>query len=298
MYRDTPLSSGSLFHFTQKKENLKHIIKSGFKPNFSLEQISFSFVDELTEKEAQLMGPETMRRWFDAKRDRQANPHLYLAMVSFCDIPLKLSKPHRLIYGNYAIGLSKHWAENIIALNPIIYMANNSNLRSYFSTLWTRIPLVDENYFYRSKDYTVHGEYGKKLRERDLENAEFQVRNYHKILEMCREIVYYVKPYAGPFCYGQYENQNHRFYDEREWRYIPPFDKDSTNCLETNVPNNLRDYYYKKLQSLAVDLPSVTHIIVNTQEEVQEFKDYVSELQASLCQTCDLSGMKIIAVET
>lgn len=119
MYRDTLLSTGSLFHYTPTKDNLKSIIKSGLRANFSLEEISFSFVDELSQKEVELMGPTTMQKWLETKQNWQNADQIYIAMVSFCDIPLELSKPHRNIYGNYAIGLSKQWAENIIGLNPM-----------------------------------------------------------------------------------------------------------------------------------------------------------------------------------
>ena len=71
MYRDTLLSAGSLFHYTPTKDNLKSIIKSGLRANFSLEEISFRFVDELSQEEAELMGPTTIHKWFEARNIRQ-----------------------------------------------------------------------------------------------------------------------------------------------------------------------------------------------------------------------------------
>ena len=111
-------------------------------------------------------------------------------MISFCDIPLELSKPHRDIYGNYAIGLSKEWAENVIGLNSIIYVTTNSQLLSYFSTLYTRISLIDQNYFYRAKDQpsflSDDHPYNKEMKEREFRNVRFQVQNYNNVLKMCR----------------------------------------------------------------------------------------------------------------
>lgn len=188
--------------------------------------------------------------------------------------------------------------------NPIIYMTKSSKLFSYFSTLYTRISLIDQNYFFRARDETsflgADHPYEKEMKEKEFKNVRFQAQNYDNVLKMCREIACYVKPYSGFFSHGSYENQHHRFYDEREWRYIPHSEQDSPNCLSKSMYNTegLKTFFVKNVQSLEVDFSSITHLVVNYKEEVDEIIDYIYESQASSYQKIDLSRVKIVTVES
>jgi hypothetical protein len=92
------LSSNSIIHFTGEKSHLKSILKSGFRPSFCKEKITFDNAMEI-----------------------------HVPMVSFCDIPLSKIKDHIGKYGEYGIGLTKDWAEKQ-GLNPVLYLQQKSYL--------------------------------------------------------------------------------------------------------------------------------------------------------------------------
>lgn len=94
-----PVSSNTMFHFTNSIENIESILKDDFIPRCSLETI-FTGSDKL---------------------------EFAYPMVCFCDIPLSQVTKHIDFYGHYGIGLSKSWG---IAngLNPVLYVESGSDL--------------------------------------------------------------------------------------------------------------------------------------------------------------------------
>ncbi len=93
-----PLSSNTLFHFTNSPLHLYNILRSDFIPHYSLE--------------------------YD----------VLVPMVCFCDIPLSQVKNHVDLYGGYGIGLTKEWGIRN-HLNPVIYLERRSILKRTFNTL-------------------------------------------------------------------------------------------------------------------------------------------------------------------
>lgn len=87
--------SNSFFHYTQKYDVLVEILKNGFVGSYANEQFP--------------------------KNDGTIG-HLYIPMISFCDIPL--SRLQYIVYGNYAIGMSRVWG-NDLPLCPVSYFPNN-----------------------------------------------------------------------------------------------------------------------------------------------------------------------------
>lgn len=91
------LSSASLFHFTRTFEALRSILREGFRPHYSREDLAMFGLPQC----------------------------LGVPMVSFCDIPLSKTEKHSRVYGCYALGLNKEWgkARNI---SPIHYIYPDS----------------------------------------------------------------------------------------------------------------------------------------------------------------------------
>jgi hypothetical protein len=99
------LSSNSIMHFTDSSDNLKGILREGFKVKYCLENV------------------ETPNGAL----------HYSIPMVSFCDIPLSEMKDHISKYGGYGIGLKREWAQ-LNGLNPVLYIDNKSTLGAGFHT--------------------------------------------------------------------------------------------------------------------------------------------------------------------
>jgi hypothetical protein len=120
-------------------------------------------------------------------------------MVCFCDLPISRHSEYRKKYGEYGIGLKKNWGisndEN--HLTPVIYSHRKS------------ISSANLMYFIEeSKRYEIN-----------MTKEEIQVfKNNVSLLMM------HFKPYSA-FCYNKedkrFSNNEIRFYDEKEWRYIP-----------------------------------------------------------------------------
>jgi hypothetical protein len=110
-------------------------------------------------------------------------------MVCFCDIPLSQIKEHIYKYGRYGIGLSKEWGRRN-GLNPVFYMRGGSALSK-----------------------SIEAIIGNLL--------EAQRTTLSGIPDALKNVVRYMKPYSGYFLRGVKKTKRIKFYDEREWRYIP-----------------------------------------------------------------------------
>lgn len=108
-----------------------------------------------------------------------------IPMVCFCDLPLSNVNEHLQFYGNYGIGLSKEWGIKN-GLNPVLYLAPESLFIKLF-----RILIVDTIVENRTSDSGI-----------------------------AVELIDYTKPYEGKM-HRKGDVIEKRFYDEREWRYIP-----------------------------------------------------------------------------
>ena len=82
----------TLFHFTDKVESLKSILRKGLRFSYCFEE----FID---------------------------NMGIAIPMICFCDIPLLRTVEHRHKYGNYMNGLDKNFLRRRLnyVLNPVAY---------------------------------------------------------------------------------------------------------------------------------------------------------------------------------
>lgn len=95
------LNSISLFHFTNKMDNIVHILKDGyFWPIYCPE------VD----------------------KTKNGDKYAYaFPMVCFCDIPLSQINEQTDDYGSYAIAMSKEWATEK-GISPVLYYSSTESL--------------------------------------------------------------------------------------------------------------------------------------------------------------------------
>lgn len=233
------LSSNELFHFT-KFEYLKLIIESkSFLPRFNLE---FTHLSNSFEHKAAL---------------------LPIAMVCFCDIPFEHSKKHRERYGNYGIVLTEKW-KLAKGLNPIFYVQSESflaNIFANFASMTSKFIPIMENKEYGIEIPLTLGKVGKNLTYLTYFLKQFE--NKKSVLI----------DYEGKI--RKFEKR--RFYDEREWRYIP-FKADNKNELfitiwEFDNPTGLENAH-KNLEKykLLFEFDDIKYLIVNNEIEKKELE--------------------------
>lgn len=121
----------------------------------------------------------------------QLNLRLAVPMVCFCDIPLSLISEHTLKYGEYAIGIKKDWAIKQ-GVSPVLYVHDNSLI---LKTVLSEMKEI-------SKEVLDNPEGEASLRMKKLVDAVCMMKPYKGFDERVGKIV--------------------RYYDEREWRYVPP----------------------------------------------------------------------------
>jgi hypothetical protein len=121
--------------------------------------------------------------------DRWAVP-----MTCFCDLRLSQIREHLDDYGGYGIGLTKTWgAAN--GLSPLIYLYPESYSSELFGRAIEHLRIL-----------------------KDLEDS--RGRSNSTALITALELVAITKPYEG-ISNRKGTPQRKRFYDEREWRYLP-----------------------------------------------------------------------------
>lgn len=176
------LSTNELFHFT-KIEYLKSILyDQGFYPRYNHEFVLF---DEMSESKGALWG---------------------IPMVCFCDIPIELSDEHRKRYGNVGIAMSEKWKLEK-RLNPVTYIQSESSLAQSLAHLTLLDKKLDK----------IYSKYHSDEMMMDCVNTIVKLNH----------LFYYCKQFenkkAKKVKFGNkiYEFEKRRFYDEREWRFIP-----------------------------------------------------------------------------
>ena len=124
-----------------------------------------------------------------------------IPMVCFTDIPIDLIDEHMKEYGSFGIGMKKEWGIKN-GLNPVSYVLKDSEFYNSFNHL---------------QYIAVHN-----ASELDKGKKEMQ-----KTLEMMIAFMNYagfLKEYSSD------KSLNSKpYYDEREWRYLPPFADENAN---------------------------------------------------------------------
>ncbi len=178
-------------------------------------------------------------------------------MVCFCDIPLSKLKRHIGTYGNYGIGLAKNWGfkKN---LSPVIYTKQKARTASNYEKLikWYR-----QNFDEGSKNSKE-----KKFRQ------------------LFSDFLMFTKPYSGKM-FKNGKNQFTRFYDEREWRWVPRItNKDIWTHLgkEQFLNKEIKDkadLMVSELYRLHFQPKDINYLILNTEEEIDDFIQSIEQIK-------------------
>jgi hypothetical protein len=120
-----------------------------------------------------------------------------IPMVCFCDLPLSSTARHLTTYGNYGIGLTKPWGMNA-GITPLLYTYPHSRLAHTFAQIVDRLNAAEK-----------------------LKPGSEHQSVLTQLLDAAYDLSCLVKPYEGDFWRRGTLLPNVRFYDEREWRYVP-----------------------------------------------------------------------------
>ncbi len=180
-----------------------------------------------------------------------------IPMTCFCDISLSQISNHIKTYGNYGIGMKKEWGIKK-RLNPIIYLNKDSFVTEPLS-------IIAEN--------------GFKLNSFENEEAR---KIGSDIINSWVSLLMYSKPYSGDFTHNGKTDKNVKFYNEREWRFIPtkgeksaPFGTLSKEKMEDIKELEVANERLKSYQ-LHFEPDDVKYIFVKEENEIHKM---VNELR-------------------
>lgn len=206
------------------------------------------------------------------------SPYWEIPIVCFCDIPLSQIKEHTSWYGEYAIGITKEWAvKNNV--NPILYINDDIEL----------VNTLKENFSFLLD-----------LREKeDCVNANIQPF-INNLFYQCA----YIKPYEGEQYHPKEQQiETKRFYDEREWRYIPLRSKfsepNSIFCIgnDSFIKGGFNSYITDEL-GLNFEPQYINYIIVSKEKEILDIKREIETIKGEYSRNdVELLTTRIISME-
>jgi hypothetical protein len=244
------VTSETLFHFTTSLKNLQNILLKKFNLTYCNEKFTLN----------------------------NENQDYYFPMISFCDIPLSLAKDQIDKYGPYAIGLTKEWGIRN-KLNPIVYLEKNSllaqdiqedidrlfklvegikstdkkNILYHLTQISSRISNFSKakSIITSSEKNALHVEALTDVLKL-LDDAIPTLTTCSNIWGHFTDLIYsklnfyrYIKNYQGPLFRPNKSIDEYRFYDEREWRYVPAIN-------DKRIEPKLNEEQYKKYRGTAV----------------------------------------------
>lgn len=247
------LSANTLFHFTNSIDNLVGILSNEFYPRYC---------------------PEDHSVFHKKQSIFHVNSKRAIPMVCFCDIPLSQIRNHIRTYGHYAIGLSKAWGiKNKVS--PVMYTLPNSNSTT----------CLKDSFDYLVTKFIVS--IGSPFKTNAVSSADKELA---EIVGKLDNIIYYTKPYEGSFKRGGKLLKKVRFYDEREWRYIPEMALLRNNKIMTSIPNDdLLDERVKydmnanisKHCRLSFTPKDIKYIVVRYNAEILGIIDRINEIKSN-----------------
>lgn len=165
-----------------------------------------------------------------------------IPMICFCDISLSQISNHIKNYGNYGLGMTKEWGIRN-KLNPVIYLNANSKLSNSLSKLVDSIiASLDQNC------------------TEDINEISDQFMNISK----------YIK---------QYDNCDRsddliKFYDEKEWRYVPEMKLELSSKYSIPVHEFQNKVAVEKINEqlieyrLVFNVKDIKYIFLSNEEEI------------------------------
>ncbi len=261
----------NLIHITSKYDNIKSILKDGFKASYAEEKFG--------------------------------TRNILVPMISFSNILLRDLGPNEVVdYGEYGIGINREFATTL-EINPVCYVYENSivekTIRNFYdlSLIPQTIDIIKKELaqkiigFTKVTDY-VH--FNPKL-EIEVENLINSINSNTEqtLIEALKiyatktyENAYYQLLLSKPYKVKNKKGQVKIAYNEREWR------KGFHNLgfiFETNANGeiNPKFTYYKSQQkphldsietSLKIEIENIEIIILKEEQEIQDMKEFLNKV--------------------
>ncbi len=199
---------------------------------------------------------------------------LAVPIICFCDIPLSQIKDHIFNYGYYAIGLTKNWAiKNKVS--PVLYSYKDSDL----------INCLSENLTYATNLNDVFIKAAQKIK-----NNKNIIDTFSSLLTNAIRTFSYMKPYEGnKWEDGKFLKKTIRFYDEREWRFVPIIKPNKKK--DNTIPYPFLDsstFQFKKLleeansklvkYKLAIAFSDIKYLIIKSENEIPKLINIIEHM--------------------
>lgn len=196
---------------------------------------------------------------------------LAIPMVCFCDIPLSQISEHSAKYGKYAIGIKKEWAIQQ-GVTPVLYFHENSLIP---------LTLLSEMKEVAAKVNDQKGDGNEKMMR--LVDAVCMMKPYKGIdVRLGREV---------------------RFYDEREWRYVPRRKQNSQFCyliedLFKQEETRRKIDTINESFGLEFNPDVINYLIVEREDEILDLKQNVERIKGNFAHSSvELLSTRIISME-
>jgi len=178
-------------------------------------------------------------------------------LISFCDIPLSQTAAHMQTYGNYAIGLTKAWAISKSVTPLHYYHAQSSTLQAINELIQHQWDQAGE-----AQGTPIGGTMSR--------------------------LVCFLKPYEGEFFRPGEPPRHVRFYDEREWRFVP-VEAGNTRVLPKaewldNTKRAAANTLARQLSHLSFEPKDIRYIIVAHEAEILPICRLIQEIKGKYSQ--------------
>lgn len=195
-----------------------------------------------------------------------------IPMVCFCDIPLSNIADHTKKYGNYAIGIKKTWAIEQ-GVSPILYVHDNSS-------------------------FIIHGLEALKW------SLELSIKDREHLSERLAQVMsmfFMMKPYDG---YQERDGKRNkvRFYDEREWRYVPPIGGPQINFLTEEAFNDKTQRAsinsFNEQYGVSFNPDVINYIIVEKENEIVPLMHVLHSIKGNFSyNSVELLSSRIVSMD-
>lgn len=270
---NTPNAS-SLFHFTNRIDVLKSIIRNGFRYSYSYEEHDFSSFDS------------------DERPDFKG---LAIPIICFCNTPIARAENHAKVYGKYFVGVNKEFIMDLYGstLNSIIYYSSENLIKSindihrgYNNLLYWGLKNLSN---FKEEIAPILDDLNSKLPfKKRFGMLPLEIQEHIKILNDLKFSADFIFAMSKPI-WGKNKIGEEVFLDEeREWRAI----------IMDNIDKEVRWKYYCSEEAFKeekdelnkhlfdsdlayITMPTaewcnmISHICVEKEDQIPEIADYI-----------------------